>query len=160
MRQIAALAGVSAMTVSRALRNSPRITPEVRAKVHKVAARLGYRPDPEVVKLMNHLRRRSKPTFVASIAALTSLSTDIEPPFLRRARENAQARAAELGYALEVFRVDAPEKFNRGLERMLVSRGIEGVLLLQMHAPIRVDRLLDWEKFSAVMFLSRRLYLR
>ncbi len=151
MRQIAALAGVSAMTVSRALRNSPRITPEVRNKVHKVAVRLGYRPDPEVVKLMNHLRRRSKPTFVASIAALTSLSADIEPPFLRRARENAQARAAELGYALEVFRVDAPEKFNRGLERMLVSRGIEGVLLLQMHAPIRVDRLLDWEKFSAVI---------
>ena len=68
MRQIAALAGVSAMTVSRALRNNPRITPEVRSKVHKVALKLGYRPDPQVVKLMNHLRHRNKPTFVASIA--------------------------------------------------------------------------------------------
>ncbi len=151
MRQIAGLADVSAMTVSRALRDNPRISAEVRARVKKIARRLGYRPDPEVAKLMTHLRRRGKPSFVATIAGVTSLPADIEPPFLRRARESAQARAAELGYGFEVFRVPGPEKFNRTLERTLVNRGIDGVLLLQMHAPVRVDRLLDWGKFSAVI---------
>lgn len=151
MRHIATLAGVSVMTVSRALRDNPRISDELREKIKAIALKLGYRPDPEVVKLMNHLRRRAKPTFVASIAAVTSLSASIEPPFLRRARLAAQARAAELGYALDVFRVKEPEKNNPSLERMLINRGIDGVLLFQMHAPSHVDQLLDWTKFSAVV---------
>lgn len=151
MRQIAALAEVSAMTVSRALRDNPRISAEVRDRIKGIARELGYRPDPEVVKLMNHLRRRSKPGLVASIAALTSLPAGIEPPYLRRARKAAQARAAELGYSLEVFRVKEPEKPNPSLERMLMSRGIAGVLLLQMHIPSHVDNLLDWARFSAVV---------
>ncbi len=150
MRQIATLAGVSTMTVSRSLRNSSLVKPEVRARIQELALRLGYRPDPKAAKLVRLLRRRSQPAFVASIAALTSFSAEIEPPFTRRLREHAQAHAAELGYALEVFRIGAPEKFNRGLERVLLSRGIEGILLLPMRASAHVDRLLNWTKFSVV----------
>lgn len=151
MRKIAAVAGVSAMTVSRALRDNPRITPAVRKRIRKIALELGYRPDPEVAKLMNHLRRRDKPTFVASIAAVTSIPESQEPHQLLKARENARLRAEELGYRLEVFRISTPDLRNRQLERTLVNRGIEGVLLLQMHTPTSVDELLGWEKFSAVV---------
>ena len=44
-QQIAELAGVSRGTVDRALHNRGRVTPEVAAKIHKIAAELGYKPN-------------------------------------------------------------------------------------------------------------------
>jgi DNA-binding LacI/PurR family transcriptional regulator len=43
MEDLAAIAGVSAITVSRALRNSPLVTEKTRAKVREVAEQHGYR---------------------------------------------------------------------------------------------------------------------
>lgn len=43
--EVAALAGVSAMTVSRALRGEPGTSPEIHARVRAAAARLGYVPN-------------------------------------------------------------------------------------------------------------------
>lgn len=148
VRQVAELAGVSAMTVSRALRNNPRVTLAVRKRVQKIALGLGYRPDPEVAKLMSHLRRRDKAQLVAGIAAVTSIPEDIEPPQLRKSYDSARLRAEALGYRLELFRIAEPGRFNRQLERALINRGIEGVLLLQMVNPVVMDEFLDWDKFS------------
>ena len=44
-QQIAELAGVSRGTVDRALHNRGRINPEVAARIHKIAADLGYKPN-------------------------------------------------------------------------------------------------------------------
>ena len=44
-QQIADLAGVSRGTVDRALHNRGRVNPEVAAKIHKIAAELGYKPN-------------------------------------------------------------------------------------------------------------------
>lgn len=150
MRQIAVLAGVSVMTVSRALRDSPLVSPELRASVKKAAQKLGYRPDPELAKLMKHLRRHQKPTYLATLAAISSVEEGSEPLELLKTWRSAQARAEELGYRLELFRVKTPTQFNRQLQRTLITRGIEGVLLLQMTYPSDVGALLDWEKFSVV----------
>lgn len=151
IRQIAAAAGVSAMTVSRALRNSPRVTPELRSRIQKTADKLGYRPDPTVTKLMNHLRSRNKTNLVAALAAITSLPEELETHQSRKVWMSARERAESLGYRLELFRVADPEQRNRQLERTLISRGIEGVLLMQMERPVSVDRLLNWDKFSAAV---------
>src|ERR1700739_745296 len=43
MEDLAAIAGVSAITVSRALRNSPLVTEKTRAKIRAVAEQHGYR---------------------------------------------------------------------------------------------------------------------
>src|ERR1700756_993404 len=43
MEDLAKLVGVSKITVSRALRDSPLVTPETREKVRQVAAEQGYR---------------------------------------------------------------------------------------------------------------------
>ena len=151
LRQVAEKAGVSAMTVSRALRNSPRVTAALRKRIQKIADGMGYRPDPEVTKLMSHLRRRDKAQMVASIAAITSMPEDIEQSQLRKVCESARIRAAELGYSLELFRVADPTVFNRSLERTLINRGIEGVLLMQLKDPGTMDGFLSWEKFSAAL---------
>ncbi len=150
MRQIASAAGVSVMTVSRALRDSSLVTAAVRERIRKIADELGYRPDPQLAKLMKHLRRHHKPSYLATLAAITSVEESRETLELRKTCQSAQARAEALGYRLEIYRVKEPAQFNRSLQRTLVARGIEGVLLLQMTRPCNVDALLDWEKFSAV----------
>src|SRR4051794_30241649 len=56
LRQIAEAAGVCLMTVSLALRDSPKISASTRERIHGLARALGYRPDPELSRLMKHLR--------------------------------------------------------------------------------------------------------
>ena len=76
LRVVAKAAGVSAMTVSRVLRDHPKVSAKMRAQVLKIAQELGYRPDPNVAKLMHHLRLRRKPAFQASICAVTTVPAD------------------------------------------------------------------------------------
>lgn len=52
MSQIAELANVSAMTVSRVLNNSPSVLPETREKVLKIARQLGYEHYPNALSRM------------------------------------------------------------------------------------------------------------
>ena len=56
LRQIAEAAGVCLMTVSLSLRDSPKISVATRERVCRLAGQLGYRPDPELSRLMKHLR--------------------------------------------------------------------------------------------------------
>ncbi len=51
IRDVAHEAGVSVATVSRALRNLPSVAPATREKVHSVAERLEYVPDPYASRL-------------------------------------------------------------------------------------------------------------
>ena len=56
LKEVAAKAGVSIMTASRALRNQANVTPDTRAKVERAAAQLDYRPNPLVSALMSYRR--------------------------------------------------------------------------------------------------------
>ena len=56
MEQIAALAGVSTITVSRALRDSPSVTPATRERIKTLAEAAGYRFNHHARNL--RLRRR------------------------------------------------------------------------------------------------------
>lgn len=46
LQDVAQQVGVSTMTVSRALRGEPRVTPELQARIRQAADELGYVPDP------------------------------------------------------------------------------------------------------------------
>jgi DNA-binding LacI/PurR family transcriptional regulator len=155
LRTIARAAGVSAMTVSRVLRNLGAISPARRAQVKKIAAQLGYRPDPAVAKLMYHLRNRRKPSFQGSICAITAQSpneplSDYAAGVVAGARKQAEAH----GYAFSMLYTETTPDASRNLQRMLRSRGIEGVLLLPMGTPGTLHRLLDWREFSVVATTS------
>jgi DNA-binding LacI/PurR family transcriptional regulator len=150
MRMIAQEAGVTHATVSMAMRNDPRISQGTRRKVHRIARKLGYRPDPDVAKLMHHLRMKHKPMFKSTIAALTTLSEENEPPYAVALREGARQAAEALGYGFSLFRMDADGKRNTSLQRMLRGRGVEGVLLLPVKDAISLGRFLEWNDFSVV----------
>lgn len=150
MRMIAERAGVSVSTVSMALRNLAKIPLETRARVERVAKELGYKPDPEITKLMVHLGTRRKPNYKSTIVALTTHTEATEQPYALTLLQAARERADALGYGLELQRFTAAPGRNRTLERVLTSRGIEGVLLLPMQTPVVLDELLDWDRFSVV----------
>ena len=150
MRAIAAEAGVTHATVSMALRNHPLISTRTRRKVERIARKLGYRPDPEVAKLMHHLRMKHKPMFKSTLAAVTTLAEEKEPAYAIALRQGAQRAAEALGYGFGVFRVEAGRKRDTSLQRMLHSRGVEGVLLLPMKEAITLGRFLDWSHFAVV----------
>lgn len=115
LRRLAAGAGVSAMTVSLALRGSRDISAAMRKKITRLAAARGYRPDPQVVKLMHHLRMRAPALFRASIIGLAR-------------------RAQQLGYAFETVSLG---EFRAGanLQRVPQSRGVEGVMVMPFFQP-------------------------
>ncbi len=151
LRVIAREVGVTHATVSMALRNHPSISAKTRRRVQRIAEKLGYRPDPEVAKLMHHLRLKHKPRFKSTIAALTSIPEQLEQPYAAALRRGAQRAAEALGYGFSLFQIEGSDKRNTSLQRMLRSRGIEGVLILPMKGPVKLTDLLDWSCFSVVV---------
>lgn len=89
LTSLAQRAGVAASTVSRALRNDPRISPEVRARIAGLAAEAGYTP--------NALAR----TLVLGRSGLIGLVLGpIENPFYAELMQEAVAQAASRGWRL------------------------------------------------------------
>jgi DNA-binding LacI/PurR family transcriptional regulator len=149
-RMIAERLGISRAAVSMALRGNLRVSESLRRRVAKTAEALGYRPDPELGRLMRHLRVRNKPRFMSTIVGLSSIPAAQERPYNSRLIEGAVRRADALGYKFDVLRIAAAGKRSAALQRMLVNRGIEGLVLLPMGVSLRFDAMLDWDRFSVV----------
>jgi DNA-binding LacI/PurR family transcriptional regulator len=151
LRSVAKKAGVSAMTVSRVLRNQPSISEPLRARVMEAVHTLGYTPDPQVAKLMHHLRTRRKPAFEAAICALTTRGPDApQHHYFEGIANGAAQRAKEVGFSFSTLQIGSTLETWRTLPRVLRSRGVEGAILLPMILPISLDGLLDWDEFSVV----------
>lgn len=150
--EIAAQAGVSKMTVSLALRGEPRISEATRAKVRRIADRLGYAPDPALNALAAYRRQRARPDFAATIAFVNAFEAPIaKTPWRYYAHyfAGARDRARALGFVVEEFWLNAPGMKERALNRILQSRGISAVIvgpLRALHASLE----LEWDRFSAV----------
>lgn len=132
LRHIAERAGVSTMTVSRALRGLPKVSEKQRARIVKIAEEMGYRPDPKITQLMAHLRQGRAFAGTSNLAWLTPhdderKSGDMD--YRQRLLAGARRRAESLGYILDIisFHKDGlkPERCRRILE----SRGIQGVII-------------------------------
>ena len=155
IRDIAKSVGVSIMTVSLSLRQNPKISEATRRRVQQAAARLGYRPDPEIARLMTRLHNR-RHAGDAPPMAIVDLSPVRLPPqvahndYCERARLGATARAESLGYIASHFhRLDYDGDTAR-LLKVLNYRGIRGVLLLPPVQPIELDPRLNWAPFSVI----------
>jgi DNA-binding LacI/PurR family transcriptional regulator len=146
LRAIAEAAGVSVMTVSYALRDNPEVSPRQRKRIQRLAEKLGYRPDPLLTHLMQHLRSQRTLKSAPNLAVLTTLDAG----FVRRLLDGALARAERLGY--HVDRVDLKPFLRHpgSLTRTLLARGVPGVLLAPVEDPASYAGLLDWTQFAAV----------
>ena len=138
------------MTVSRALGSRPRVAEATREKILRAARRLGYTPDPEIAKLMHHLRQRRTRRFQSVICGITTRPEDDPEPYFRAVARGAADQAKRRGYGFTLLHLATGPVEWHGVERMLHGRGVEGVLLLPQIAPIDLSSLLQWEHFSAV----------
>ncbi len=144
--EIAAAAGVSAMSVSNALRGNRHVSAATRAKILRVAKRLGYQPDPLLTHLMDHMRSRRVRQTQVNLGVLL-LNDDA---YSRRLIAGVEARAGRLGYAVDKIVLKPFDQNPAGLTRMLQARGIEGLLLPTARVPLSLSTLLDWSQFSTV----------
>lgn len=146
------------MTVSLALRDHPSISLATRTRLKKLAAAQGYRPDPAIAKLMHHLRTRRAQRVQSTLCGLylkpvvpkASQRYDYPTEVLEGARDRADA----LGFRFDTILINEDGLTPRRLQRILISRGVDGVVLLPMSAPVRLAGLFDWSLFAAVAATS------
>lgn len=147
MRQVAKAAGVSLMTVSLAMRGNPRITEATRARVERAARQLGYRQNPQISKFMNAVRTGTTARYRSTLAIISGLAGDLYSDLIL---SGVKTRAASLGFGL--LSLSETEFLARPThhQRVLLSRGITGLILLPMSRPLDLSGTIDWEKFSSV----------
>ncbi len=140
-----------------ALRHDPSIPKARRDEVLRKAAEMGYQPDPMLSALSQYRKRKSP---AAKHAVIAWLNVWPEPKKLRAWREfdhywlGAAACAEEYGYRLEEFVVGGKMTLPR-LEKILLTRNIQG-LLVAPHRSFPIDwRDLNWGRFSVVGFGGR-----
>lgn len=154
LQDIADAAKVSRTTVSLALRNHPKITTEVRARIHALAGKMHYRPNPLVAAHMSHLRA-TRPAKKAShqLAFVSNrpkreIQTDMRSP-LWAYYCGAKGRAEVLGYDVAYFNVSESGMNPRRLSEILRARGIRGVLIAVHHDWLTLaDFTIDWGDFA------------
>ncbi len=153
LREIARALDVSLMTVSLALRNSPKISEATRVRVQQMAEKLGYRPDPEISRLMTRLHTSAQSSDRTPMA-IVDLSSDRLPPgtenYCEHVRRGAVKRAESLGYIASCFHVLDYDGDIKRMLRVIRYRGIRGILLLPPLAPIELPSGLDWSAFSVI----------
>ena len=128
-QKIAEMAGVSRGTVDRALHNRGRVNPEVAARIQKIAAELGYKPN-----LVGQVLVRSKQGVKLGVILQST-----ETPTMQIVREGVRRAADEL-------RASGGEVLVRELKGLddemllecieeLVSQGIQGLALSPNNTP-------------------------
>jgi LacI family transcriptional regulator len=154
LREIAEKTGVTRMSVSLALRGKGGVSAETRERVFQTAAKLGYEPDPEIAKLLSHIRKKAPSKTKACIALLTSGATAddwknsaTETKYVEGARE----RAKEYGYRIDDFWINDPDMTVARLGKVIWNRGIEGVII----APLQGEL---WDKESRSIHLDFSLF--
>ncbi|MFN7562844.1 MAG: LacI family DNA-binding transcriptional regulator, partial [Prosthecobacter sp.] len=154
LSDIARRLGISKMTVSRALRGERHVGASMREKVRQVAEEMGYRPDPEIAKLMTHMRRtraKAAPRTLAFVWAERDAEEIAASSWSQQLVLGARRQAQRLGFELEEFYLKARGMTGRRLSGILEARGIPGFILSPLISRSRGHVSMDWEKFSSVV---------
>ncbi|MBE9525152.1 MAG: LacI family DNA-binding transcriptional regulator [Chloroflexi bacterium] len=119
IRDVAKLAGVAPITVSRAINNSGYVKEETRARVEAAIGELGYIPNTLGLSL------RSKKTM--TIAAVI---TDITNPFWTTVTRGIEDVALGSGYSTILCNTDESDEKQEQYLQMLLRRRIDGILFV------------------------------
>lgn len=153
MHDIASKLGVSTTTVGLALRNNPRISQLRRKEIQQTAESMGYLPDPALARLAVYRWNKPQSSFHGTIAWLRHWSMEDQRSKFKYHEEiwqGASQMAARLGYRVEPVCWE-PDFTARRLQQILVSRGIQGILI-PPHRPAPDWREFAWEQFSVIRF--------
>jgi LacI family transcriptional regulator len=152
LRDIAAAAKVCVMTVSLALRDNPRISTETRDRIKRLASELGYHPDPELSRLMNHLRasRTARGKIGVALVDFYPNADFAENAYNQKVRRGAHRRADELGFSITTMHAADYNHSLAHLVKVIRTRGLDGALLFPSIVPTELDTAVNWDGISVV----------
>ncbi|RRJ94367.1 LacI family transcriptional regulator [Opitutaceae bacterium TAV4] len=154
-KDIARAARLTPAAVSLALRNDPSIPPRTCARVQRLAAKLGYAPDPMLGALSRYRLRTNPVGFHGNLAWLASTTADFDwrqiPHFVEYV-EGAREQAVRHGYNLAILDLTEAEGSWRRVGDVAIARGVHGLLLCPQPYPDASISGLHWDKFSVVTF--------
>ncbi|EIQ01939.1 transcriptional regulator [Opitutaceae bacterium TAV1] len=154
-KEIARLLGLTQATVSMALRDDPALPAATRKRVQTEAARLGYTPDPWLTRLAAYRYQTRPAEFRATLAWLSNDRAGEswkDSAAFRDYHAGATERARQLGYLVEDHALRAPRMTPARMASILVSRGIEGLLVAPQPAPDMRMEDFSFDRFSSVTF--------
>jgi DNA-binding LacI/PurR family transcriptional regulator len=145
LKDVAAAAGVSHMTVSRVVRGERTVRAATAGRVRRAVEKLHYRPDPALSALAAY-RTRGNARGAGSVLAFLEAE---KSAYSRLVRDAARDEAARLGYSVDTFPLPESATGQRRLSRLLFHRGITGLLIGPSSEPRRLEGW-DWSRFSPV----------
>jgi len=144
IKDIAAALGISATTVSRALKDDVRISREVRDRVTKLARKMGYRPNLAAKSLVSN-----------RTDAIGFLVDNLSWSFFSELAECVQNAAERHGYSVLIYSSQkGAEREKAGVESFL-SRGIDALLIYATEAKENEPLYQEWAGFDIpVLFFN------
>jgi LacI family transcriptional regulator len=121
MREVAALAGVSLSTVSRAINDDPKVAPDLAEKVHRAVAMLGYRRDVTATTL----RRADRLS-----ASIGLVFDDVANPFHATLHRGIEDVARARGVLAFAGSSDEDPERERDLVQAFLSRRVDGLVIV------------------------------
>lgn len=154
LQDVAREARVSLMTVSRALRNAPKVAAETRERVLAAARSLNYQPDPHLARMMTMVRGKKRVRIRAVLAVIREhvpIDDLLSSSYQYVPIEDIRRRAAGYGYDVDEFWLGRDGLTPKRLQKILHSRGIEGVLVSPQSAQLPCSKL-DYSPFAAATY--------
>ncbi|MBA3875994.1 MAG: LacI family transcriptional regulator [Anaerolinea sp.] len=145
IRDVARLAGVSSMTVSRVVNGTGYTSQETRARVERAIAELGYVPNAVARQL------RSKRSHTIALVV-----TDITNPFFTTIARGVEDEAAGRDFGVMFCNTDESDAEEIAYLQMLIQRQVDGVLLVPASNSGNSLRLLHAHRVPVVV-IDRRV---
>ncbi|MGJ8641130.1 MAG: LacI family DNA-binding transcriptional regulator [Opitutaceae bacterium] len=153
LRDIAAELSISHVSVSKALRNLPGVSEQLKVKVRAKADEMGYVPDPLLASLSRYRSKDPEKQHTAQIAWINPwASTDDSPPRseFEKYWQGAMDSAQRLGFHLEEFNSHTIPLGR--IESILRARSIQGILIPPLQGAPFGWETIDWNQFAVVRF--------
>lgn len=154
LQDIAREARVSAMTVSRIIRQLPGASAKTRQKVLTIADRLGYLPDPDLARAMNVVRtkksRRRQSVIAVVREAVPEDELQLGGGYHFMPHAYIQRSAAAHGYLADEFFLGKDGLTAKRLSGILYARGVEGIIVYPQSVAMPC-RDLDYSRFASVV---------
>ena len=145
IRDVAKLAGVAPITVSRCINNSGYCSAEARARIESAIAELDFVPN----RLASGLRSKRTHT-------LALVLTDITNPFFTTIARGVEDIASEAGYTVIFGNTDELIAKEQMYLQMLLEKRVDGVLLVPAKSGIDSVNLLK-KQGTPIVVIDRRL---
>lgn len=143
--------GLNQSTVSRALKGDRQIPEQTRRLVQETAERMGYRPNPMVTSLMEHIRmgkaRASKGSIIIIVDRVDQKEWFLYDAY-RQQYQGFVQRAESRGFSTECFFIGGNKMSAPMIDRICHQRGVDGICFSAPTRDVMHDFQLSWDRYS------------